>query len=200
MLEAIAAAIVEDVVAEEVVKALPEIAESAMEYAKDLPKWFDKTEPQEFIKDFQDADKSIYEITQKTIESESPFSKAINGYIRNLSELNIYKGRELQEGVINDKSCLLNKEIDPSIIDENNKSNLSRMKDGLAPIGSDGKLMDLHHIGQKPDSPLGELTKTDHQENSGVLHTRDESQIDRSKFDIEKANHWKARARDFEKE
>jgi A nuclease of the HNH/ENDO VII superfamily with conserved LHH len=33
---------------------------------------------------------------------------------------------------------------------------------GLAPTGKDGKPVELHHNGQRPDSPLDEMTATDH--------------------------------------
>jgi hypothetical protein len=32
------------------------------------------------------------------------------------------------------------------------------MEQGLAPIAQNGETIQLHHIGQKPDSPLAELT------------------------------------------
>jgi hypothetical protein len=67
---------------------------------------------------------------------------------------------------------------------------------GRAPIGEDGKPVELHHRGQKPDSPLDEMTRTDHRgegnfsknhENTG----QSPSEIDRSAWKKEREDYWK---------
>lgn len=142
--------------------------------------------------------RQIKEIIQ--IKLESPFSGKINEYIRNVGELRVYRDAGLKESEVNGKPTLIQKDIDPNLKDGNGVSNLDRMKEGKSPISGDGKPMELHHIGQKPDSPLAELTKTEHQQNYSELHERNESQIDRNKFNTEKENYWKERAKGFEKE
>jgi hypothetical protein len=55
----------------------------------------------------------------------------------------------------------------------------------------------LHHIGQKPDSLLAELTKEEHMGggNNTILHdTTKPTEIDRGEFQKEKENHWATRA------
>jgi RHS repeat-associated protein len=68
-------------------------------------------------------------------------------------------------------------------------------KRGNAPIGEDGNPVELHHEGQKPDSPLKELTKTDHRggdnfkknhENTG----QEPSEIDRRQWNRERRDYW----------
>ena len=56
--------------------------------------------------------------------------------------------------------------------------------------------MELHHIGQKDDSPFAELTMPEHRGkgNDTILHDKTkESEIDRSSFNSEKYRYWKSR-------
>ncbi|HLL30836.1 MAG TPA: HNH/ENDO VII family nuclease, partial [Allosphingosinicella sp.] len=50
--------------------------------------------------------------------------------------------------------------IDPGIVDSRGRSNLQRMGRGLAPLGPDGKPVNLHHMTQRADSPIAEVTAT----------------------------------------
>ena len=76
------------------------------------------------------------------------------------------------------------------------------MGEGYPPHDENGDPYELHHIGQLTDSPLAELTWSQHREggneggNYAALHTTDDySDIDRSAFEEEKAAHWMARHR-----
>lgn len=74
------------------------------------------------------------------------------------------------------------------------KTNMDLIKDGKAPYGPDGERVNLHHIGQKPDSPLAELTDTEHKSNDGILHDKTkESEIERSVFKKEREAYWRNR-------
>lgn len=75
------------------------------------------------------------------------------------------------------------------------------MKQGLSPIGPDGKSLNLHHMTQRNESSIAELTATFHQQNSSVIHINPNtipSGIDRKQFDKWKRDYWKHRAKDFE--
>lgn len=48
------------------------------------------------------------------------------------------------------------------IVDKYSAEDLIRMKSGRAPIGSDGKPMELHHEDGSNDSQLVPMTMTDH--------------------------------------
>lgn len=68
-------------------------------------------------------------------------------------------------------------------------------KRGNAPIGDDGKPVELHHAGQEDDSEIVEKTSTDHRgkENNKKNHQntgQDPSKIDRKKFDQMREKYW----------
>jgi len=86
----------------------------------------------------------------------------------------------------------------PHIKDALGRSNIERMKQGLAPIGKDGKAVELHHLKQKDNGVIVELTSMEHNLNSKVLHQyKQESEIDRKAFNTFRSKYWKARAEDF---
>src|SRR4051794_22137879 len=60
--------------------------------------------------------------------------------------------------------------INPNLVDSRGRTNLQRMEKGLAPIGSDGKSLELHHMLQRNDSPIAEVTNTFHKQNTRIIH------------------------------
>jgi hypothetical protein len=116
--------------------------------------------------------------------------------INSREEASIYKKAGLKGGELNGREVLM-REINPNYVDADGISNMQRMELGRPPIGPDGKPVELHHIGQKADAPVAELTANEHRgkTNSKILsdNTR-ESEIDRNAFAIERQEHWKARA------
>ena len=50
------------------------------------------------------------------------------------------------------------------------KTNLQRMMDGDAPIGSDGKPVQLHHVLQQESGPMAEVREVTHREYKRTLH------------------------------
>ena len=87
----------------------------------------------------------------------------------------------------------------PHIKDALKRSNIERMKQGLAPIGKDGKAVELHHLKQKDDGLIIELTSREHNINSKVLHQyKKESEINRNAFNKFKKQYWQERLKDFE--
>jgi hypothetical protein len=90
--------------------------------------------------------------------------------------------------------------IDPKKVTPDGKTNLQRMQIGLAPYGTDGKKISLHHLKQKREGPLFEVTRTFHEKHSAYLHphgNRRRSEIDRGEFDYYREDYWKHRALDF---
>ena len=56
--------------------------------------------------------------------------------------------------------------------------------------------MELHHIGQKSNGPLAELTESEHRKigNNTVLHNKKKhSEIDRINFNKQRKKYWKTR-------
>lgn len=111
------------------------------------------------------------------------------------AERQIYDEANLEAKEVNDRECLIRTDINPDETDGRGRTNLEKMMEGKAPIVN-GEPIDLHHIGQKNDGPLAELTRYgEHQSNSSILHEkRTDSEIDRTEFGKERAAHWKARA------
>ncbi len=104
--------------------------------------------------------------------------------------------------------------IDPEKLDDEGRSNLQRMRQGLAPIGSDGHPMELHHMLQQEKTringksgPLAEVEKTFHSDNYNAIHIYprgDQDYIswrkifpeDAKAYDKYRKEYWKNRAKD----
>lgn len=87
--------------------------------------------------------------------------------------------------------------------DSEGEDNLKRMEEGKAPIGEDGKPMNLHHADQTEDGPLVELPATYHQKHYSELHRnmgQEPSQIDRGQFNNSRKRYWKCRAKVYREE
>ncbi len=103
-----------------------------------------------------------------------------------------YKGKK----VIQDDGL-----FDPNAIDKEGRTNIQRMKDGLAPKGYDGNSVNIHHIDQIDDGPLMEILANLHRKYSRDLHDnvgQEPSKIVRSTFNAWRRSYWKWRAKGFE--
>lgn len=93
----------------------------------------------------------------------------------------------------------INREIfDPFKVDKNGKTNIQRMQSGRAPIGTDGRSINLHHIGQNSQGPLAEILSTQHSGNYSILHQntgQKPSSINRTIFASFREAYWKDAAR-----
>lgn len=97
------------------------------------------------------------------IKEETGWSDEIIENIQNMKQYEILENAGLIEVEINGRKCLIKENIDLDYTDEDGISNRDRMARGLAPLDSQtGKPIELHHLGQKPDSPLVELTEEEH--------------------------------------
>lgn len=143
--------------------------------------------------------KELEPTSSKTVEpinfSEEKFeySKNIMEKINYYEEYNIYKEANLVE---NEEGNLIRTDIDPEQKDQMGRTNKERCEQGLPPIDKNGNPIELHHIGQKNDSPLAELTQQEHRGkgNDTILHDKTkESEIDREAFAKERKEYWKNR-------
>lgn len=135
------------------------------------------------------------------IKEEAGWSDEIIDAIGSWDEYQIYKNAGLQEAEIGGKKCLISDNIDWEQKDAMGRTNRERAEQGLSPINKDGKVIELHHIGQHADSPLAELTPEEHRGkvNDTILHDKTkESEIDRPAFAGERRDHWAARAAESE--
>lgn len=124
------------------------------------------------------------------------WSDEILDAIDSWEEAEIYMKAGLKEVEINGKKCLIRDDIDLDQEDEDGITNRERMERGRPPITNDGEEIELHHIGQKQNSPLAELTMEQHRGvgNDTILHDKiKETEIDRNEFGKERRDHWKNR-------
>lgn len=90
--------------------------------------------------------------------------------------------------------------IDPNRVDPvSGRTNLELMQVGRAPLGPDGKPVNLHHLTQSQSGAIAEVTQTLHSNNHGVLHMPNTvpSGINRTEFNAWRRNYWRNRANDF---
>ncbi|WP_430876190.1 HNH/ENDO VII family nuclease [Gilliamella sp. G0441] len=80
------------------------------------------------------------------------------------------------------------------------KTNSQLMEQGRAPIGYDKKLINLHHMTQRQDGAIAEVTQSFHQQYGDRIHINPNtilSGINRNQFNKWRSNYWKNRANDF---
>ena len=135
------------------------------------------------------------------VEKNSPWSKKITAYIRNVDEANIYANAGLVEAEVGGKPALIQPKIDGTAKTNNegwmkNYTNKDLAVIGYPPRDSSGRATELHHIGQDKNSPLAELTPEQHRSNGNntILHTFEDSKIDRKAFNAERMEYWKERS------
>lgn len=140
------------------------------------------------------------------IKEETEWSDEIIDNIKNMKQYEVLKNAGLKEVEINGRKCLIKENIDLDYKDEDGVSNRDRMARGLAPLDSrTGKPIELHHLGQKTDSPLVELTEEEHRtgeyedgkKNQSLWHDNTvETEVhgEGNNWDQERKAHWKARA------
>ena len=88
--------------------------------------------------------------------------------------------------------------FDPLAKDALGRTNIERMKLGLAPIGKDGKPVELHHLEQDANGIIVEVLSSEHKKYYKELHYhKTVSEIDRNSFNQWKKNYWKERAKEF---
>ena len=144
---------------------------------------------------------SLSDEEKQKIKDETGWSDEIIESIESMKEYDIYKNAGLQEVEINGKKCLVRSDIDWEQKDEYGRTNRERVEKTppLSPININIETIELHHIGQKANSPFAELTKKEHMldGNNQILHdtSKRESEIDRNgEFKKEKQEHWLERA------
>lgn len=150
----------------------------------------DKTETTE-------DESSVSPEVRAEINEKSNYSPEVNAYINSVEELEIYQKAGLEEVQINGRTCLIRSDIDmDQVVDDFGMTNADLIKEGYAPFYKNGHRIELHHIGQKNDAPLAELTFEEHRSSDtySILHdTSKESEINRNDFSDEREAYWKSR-------
>ena len=149
---------------------------------------------------------------------KGPWSNEINRFVSCEEEAEVYLKAGLLEANIGGKPALIRQDIDwadysikrntwlrgrLSDYDEWAKyNNADLIGEGYPPRDPNGDPYELHHIGQRQDSPFAELTWAEHMGdgNNSILHKYGkEADSDRETFEKEKAEYWRARCNSFRK-
>lgn len=106
------------------------------------------------------------------MQRESRYPLDVIKQFKTMEQYEICKNAGLIPVTVNGKTSLI-RTIDLDYVDELGRTNLQRMKKGLAAIDpSSGLSYELHHIGQKTDSTLAILTRAEHMQggNNAIWH------------------------------
>ncbi|WP_262497327.1 HNH/ENDO VII family nuclease [Flavobacterium columnare] len=95
--------------------------------------------------------------------------------------------------------------IDWDRVDDKGRTNLQRASKGTAPLGNDGKSINLHHSKQNAQGPLFEVSDSMHKkyDRSNALHPykvdgtgqHPHFPVDRDAFDTDRGAYWRHRAK-----
>ena len=129
------------------------------------------------------------------IQMESGYPVDIIKQFHTMDEYNAFKAAKLKPVMVNGKTALVRDDFDlKTIVDDYGRTNLQRMKEGVAPLDANGKSYELHHIGQEADASLAILTQSEH--DNVVLHGfKSISEIDRNAFEGQRKKFWKTMAK-----
>lgn len=107
------------------------------------------------------------------IQREKRYSLEFLRSVRAMDEYGVYKDANLIEYKLeNGRRVLLPEGFDFDLVDPHTgKTNFKLMAEGLNPVDTKGVKYEWHHVGQQADSPLALLTKAQHHDNHGILHT-----------------------------
>ena len=153
---------------------------------------------------------------QRQIKERTGWSDDIVRFLHSPEEAEVYIGAGLVERRIGDRAALVRTDIDWRAFNCRQEwlkqkfadwdkwqdyNNADLIGEGWPPRDSNGDPYELHHIGQRQDSPFAELTWQEHMGggNNVILHPDRESAIDRQQFDDEKSRYWQARFKAFTK-
>ncbi|MGM9911823.1 HNH/ENDO VII family nuclease [Floccifex sp.] len=127
------------------------------------------------------------------IQKESGYPVDVIKQFHTIEEYDVvFKKANLKSVMVGDKSALVRFDIDLNRKDSKGRTNLERMKQGLAPKDSKGLSYELHHVGQKKDGTLAILTQEEHDNKAihGFLK-RTEAHAEGTNWNSERRAFWK---------
>lgn len=128
-----------------------------------------------------------------SIQKESGLPLDVLKQFNGMDQYEIIKSAGLIPKMVNGKTALI-RDIDLTFTDEMGRTNLERMKEGLAALDpATGEPYELHHIGQQVDSTLAILTQEEHRlgGNSKIWHKLTKSGVHAQ------GNNWDAQRKAF---
>lgn len=134
------------------------------------------------------------------IQRESGYPLDVIKGLETMGQYGICKDAGLAPKMVAGRTALA-RNIDLEYVDEMGRTNLERMREGLAALDpKTGKSYELHHIGQNNDSTLAILSQEEHRmgDNHKIWHKLDESDVDHgSKWTKQRKEFWKAMAASY---
>lgn len=129
------------------------------------------------------------------IQKESGYPLDVIKGFASMEQYDICRNAGLSSQMVNGKTALV-RSVDPDFVDELGRTNLQRMRQGLAALDpATGQAYQLHHIGQDPSSTLAILTEAEHMQggNNLIWHELEgASRIDRVAFKTQRESFWKS--------
>ena len=141
----------------------------------------------------------VKKVANKTDVAEDTAKAMKKKALKKVNDAKKPKEMNINESVsVNGKNVIRdNGTFDPDAIDKQGRTNTQRMEQGLAPIGKDGKSVNIHHIDQTDTGPVKEITATEHQKSYSVLHEntgQSPSNINRGEFNKWRKDYWEWRS------
>ena len=127
------------------------------------------------------------------IQQETGYPLDVIKEFHTMDEYQVFRDANLKPTMVGNKSALVKTDIDLTRIDSKGRTNLERMRQGLAPQDSNGISYELHHVGQKKDGTLAILTQSEH--DNPAIHgflERTEAHAAGTNWDAERQAFWKA--------
>lgn len=130
------------------------------------------------------------------IQQETGYPLDVIKQFHTMDEYQAFKNSNLKPEVIGNKTALIKTDIDLMRVDAKGRTNLERMKQGLAPQDHNGISYELHHVGQKKDGTLAIMSQVEH--DNPVIHgflQKTEAHAAGTNWDAERQAFWKAFAK-----
>lgn len=130
------------------------------------------------------------------VQQESTLPLEFIKNFHSMEEYQVYQNAGLVCQKVNGQWAYV-RDIDWDFLDDEGRTNAQRVQEGLSPLDSEGVSYELHHIGQRTDSPLAILTSREHEENFAALHantgeTQGEQPSQGSEWTQQRRDFWKA--------
>ena len=127
------------------------------------------------------------------IQKESGYPLDVIKQFHSIKEYEVFRDAHLKSVMVGNRSALIKTDIDLFRLDSKGRTNLERMRQGLAPQDPNGVSYQLHHIGQKKDGTLAILSQSEH--DNPAIHgflKNSEAHAPGTNWDKERQEFWKA--------
>ena len=127
------------------------------------------------------------------IQQETGYPLDVIKQFHTMDEYQAFRNANLKPTVVGNKTALVKTDIDLTKVDAKGRTNLERMKQGLAPQDSNGVSYELHHVGQKKDGTLAIMSQAEH--DNPAIHgflQKTEAHAAGTNWDAERQAFWKA--------